>query len=90
MSGIRYRSWVYNSNISNHMPVILDMENDVRKVRYPFKFNSVCLEDTYLVEIVRTNWNGLLGNEILSSMDYLAKNLKKLKFLVANWERKKK
>jgi hypothetical protein len=82
MSGIRYRSWVCNTKISDHMPVILHVENDIRKVSYPFKFNSVWLEDPYFVELVRTNWNGLLGNEILSPMDSLAKKLKKLKSLV--------
>jgi hypothetical protein len=39
---------------------------------------------------VRTSWNGLLGNEILTPMDALVKKLKVLKSLVIKWERKKK
>jgi len=69
--------------------VILHIENDIRKVSYPFKFNSVWLEDPYFVELFRTNWNGLLGNEILSPMDSLQKNLKKLKSLVPNWKERR-
>ena len=90
LSGIRYRLWVCNTRILDHMPVILQVDNEFRKVSYPFKFNSVWLEDTYFVDLVRTKWNGLLGTEILSPMDALSKKLKKLKILVEIWERKKK
>lgn len=48
------------------------------------------LENPDFVDLVRTKWNGLLGTEILSPLDALAKKLKKLKILVAIWERKKK
>jgi hypothetical protein len=90
LSGIRYRTWVCNSNISDHMPVILHLEQEIGKVCYPFKFNSVWLEEPEFVNLVRENWNGLLGNEILNPMDALVKKLKLLKSLVINWERKKK
>jgi len=39
---------------------------------------------------VRSNWIGLLGTKILNPMDSLVKNIKILKTLVINWERKKK
>jgi hypothetical protein len=45
MSRIRYRSWVCNTKILDHMPVILQVDNEFRKVSYPFKFKSVWLED---------------------------------------------
>jgi hypothetical protein len=82
MSWIRYRNWVCNSNISDNMPVILHVENEIRKVCYPFKFNSVWIEEPEFVDLVRENWNGLLGNEILNPMDALAKKLRILKSLV--------
>jgi len=50
----------------------------------------VWLEDPDFVDLVIKKWNGLLGTEILSPMDALSKNLKKLKILVEIWERKKK
>jgi hypothetical protein len=50
----------------------------------------VWLEEPEFVNLVRANWNGLLGNEILNPMDALAKKLKILKSLVVKWERKKK
>jgi len=42
------------------------------------------------VALVRSNWNGLLGTEVLNPMDSLVKKLKLLKRLVIVWERKKK
>jgi hypothetical protein len=59
MLGIRYKTWVCNSKISNHMPVILHVENEIGKVSYPFKFNLVWLEDPEFVDLVSENWNGL-------------------------------
>jgi hypothetical protein len=44
-SGIRYRSWVCNVKISDHMPVILHLEQEKEFVNYPFKFNYVWLEE---------------------------------------------
>jgi hypothetical protein len=90
LSGFRYRTWVCNLKISDHMLVILHLEQDKGKVCYPFKFNYVWLEEPEFVNLVRSNWIGLLGTEILNPMDSLVKNLKILKSLVINWERKKK
>jgi len=64
MSRIRYRSWVCNTKISDHMSVILHLENDLGQTGYPFKFNSVRLEDPDFENLVRTSWNDPLGNEI--------------------------
>jgi hypothetical protein len=71
------------------MPVILHVEAVKDQVKYPFKFNSVWLDDPEFVALVRSNWNGLLGSEVLNPMDSLVKNLKLLKRLVIVWERKK-
>jgi hypothetical protein len=72
------------------MSVILHLENYIGQIVYPFKFNSVCLEEPEFVNLVRERWNGLLGNETLNPMDALVKKLKLLKSLVINRERKKK
>jgi hypothetical protein len=90
LSGLRYRSWVSNIKISDHMPVILHLEQDKEKFCYPFKFNFVWLEEPEFDNLVRSNWNGLLGTETLNPMDSLVKKLKLLKTLVISWERKKK
>jgi hypothetical protein len=42
------------------------------------------------LNLVRSNWNGLLGTKVLNPMDSLVKNIKLLKSLVIFWERKKK
>jgi hypothetical protein len=72
------------------MSVILHLEKDTGQIGYPFKFNSVWLDEPDFVNLVRTSWNGLLGNETLTPMDALVKKIKVLKSLVINWERKKK
>jgi len=41
LSGLRYRSWVGNINVFDHMPVILHLEQEKEKYIYPFKFNYV-------------------------------------------------
>jgi hypothetical protein len=89
-SGIRYRYWVCNDKISDHMPVLLQLEFGSDFVSYPFKFNAVWLEDQDFISLVRTRWAGLLGAEVLNPMDSLVKKLKRLKSLVTVWERKKK
>jgi hypothetical protein len=89
-SGMNYRSWVCNVKISDHMPVILHLEAVKDQVKYPFKFNLVWLDDPEFVALVRSNWNGLLGTEVLNPMDSLVKKIKLLKMLVIVWERKKK
>jgi hypothetical protein len=55
LSGIRYRTWLSHLNISDHLPVILHLEQVQEKVNYPFKFNSIWLEDPELVNFVRNN-----------------------------------
>ena len=90
MSWVKYRTWVCNLKIYDHMLMILHLEQEIGKVCYPFKFNSVWLEEPEFVNLVRERWNGMLGNETLNLMDALVKKLKLLKSLVINWEGKKK
>jgi hypothetical protein len=89
-SGIRYRSWICNDKISDHMPVMLQLEFGSDIVSYPFKFNAVWMEDQDFVSFVRNSWADLLGTEVLTPMESLVKKLKRLKSMVIVWERKKK
>jgi hypothetical protein len=59
--GIRYRSWICNDKISNHMPTMLQLEFGSDIVHYPFKFNAVWMEDQDFVSFFRNNWADLLG-----------------------------
>ena len=88
--GIGYRSWLCNVKISDHMPMILHLEQEKEFFSYPFKFNYVWLEEPYFVNLVRTNLDGLLGSKVLNPVDSLVTNIKILKSLVINRERKKK
>jgi endonuclease/exonuclease/phosphatase family metal-dependent hydrolase len=53
-SGIKYRSWTCNDKISDHIPVMLQLEFESDIVRYPFKFNVVWLEDQDLSFLLET------------------------------------
>ena len=50
-----------NVNISDHMLVILHLEQVKDLVNYPFKFNVVWIEEPKFMDLVRSNWSGLLG-----------------------------
>ena len=88
-SGLRYRYWVSNFKISDHMPMILHLEHDKEKHCYPFKFNPVWLEEPDFINLVRLNWNNLLETKFLNSMDSLVQKLKLLKSMIIKWERGK-
>ena len=72
------------------MPVILHVEAVKDQVKYPFKFNSVWLDDPEFVDLVRSSWNGLLETKVLNPMDSLVKKIKLLNMFVIVQERKKK
>jgi len=88
--GLKYNTCLCQQKISDHVTVVLHMEIEQGKVKYPFKFNSIWLQDLELVNFVRNHWIGILGAEVLNPMDTLTKRLKLLKGLVIKWERKKK
>jgi hypothetical protein len=45
LSGYIYRTWVVNVNIFDHMSMIFQLDKEQGKIRYPFKFNSVYLDE---------------------------------------------
>jgi hypothetical protein len=90
LSGLRYRSWVVNVKISDHMPVVFQLDQEQENISYPFKFNFVWLDEPDFVNLVRSKWNGLLDTKNTTPMDSLVQKLKLLKSLVIGWERNKK
>jgi hypothetical protein len=57
LSGLRYRSWVSNIKISDHMPVILHLEQE--KEKFVILLNSIMFgwRNQILLTLVRS-WNG--------------------------------
>jgi len=51
-SGVMYRSWVVNINLSDHMYVVLQFEQEKKKINLPFKLNLVLLKDPEFVLLV--------------------------------------
>jgi hypothetical protein len=51
-SSLRYRSWVVSINLSDHMSVVLQYDQEKKKINLPFKFNSVLLKDPEFVLLV--------------------------------------
>jgi hypothetical protein len=72
------------------MLVILHLEQEKEKFNYPFKFNSIWLDEPDFVDLVRTTQNRLLDIEDINPMDSLVQKLKLLKSMVIKWERNKK
>ena len=66
--GIRYRSWICNDKILDHMPILLQLDSGSDIVSYPFKFNAVWMEDQDFVSLVKNSWADLLGTEVLPPM----------------------
>jgi hypothetical protein len=63
-SGLRYRSWVVNVKLSDHMSVVLQFDQEKKKIKLPFKFNSVWLKDPEFVLLVHSKSRVWLGTVI--------------------------
>jgi len=53
--------------------VVLHLELENNKVRFPLKFNFVWLEDPKFVKFVKKNWGDVEGLELKNLMDTLVK-----------------
>jgi hypothetical protein len=53
---VRYRTWVELPFISDHAPVILQMEYGHKRIAYPYKFNPAHLRDESFRDIVKSVW----------------------------------
>lgn len=85
----RYRSWSLNSSISDHKPLILQIDCLKFKKAYPFKFNSIWLEDSDFNLLVRRNWLSLSTLGAFNPLDALVNKLKCLKSMVIKWVKDK-
>lgn len=83
----RYRSWVVPSNVSNYMPIFLQLELGSNKIKYPFKFYPIWLGEEVFVHFIKEKWNAVDSVNRGSSMKTLMFKLKNLKSKVVFWER---
>ena len=86
----KYRSWSYSMGISNHKAIILLIDFDKKIVKFPFKFNSIWLEETYFCEFVKKQWINMSKVSYSSVMFGLISKLSKHKVQVQKWEKIKK
>jgi hypothetical protein len=80
----RYRSWVELPFISDHAPVIFQLDYGFKPVAYPFKFNPVCLKDETFGDLVQAVWSTQQDSEE-GAQRRLARKLIKLKARVKIW-----
>lgn len=52
----KYRSWVEPTFISDHAPIILQLDIGIPKIVHPFKFNLVWLSDKTFSNLTREVW----------------------------------
>ncbi len=67
----KYKSWITNFELSNHMPIFLQWDLGINKLKFSFKLNHVWLNDLYFHELVKTCWGNLIFDNSLSPMDKL-------------------
>ena len=51
-----YRSWVVQSKISDHFPIVFQWEMEGDRIHYPFKFNATWLAMDNFDLFVRSTW----------------------------------
>jgi hypothetical protein len=88
----RYRSWVELPFVSDHAPVILQLDYGYKPVAYPFKFNPTCLQEESFCDLVRVVWGTQQEAEEAGAQRRLTRKLSLLKARVKIWlaDRKKK
>jgi hypothetical protein len=75
----RYRSWVELPFISDHAPVLFQLDYGFKSVAYPFKFNPALLKDESFGDLVRDVWSNHQDSEVEGAQKRLARKLFKLK-----------
>jgi hypothetical protein len=77
-----FRTWVDSTRVSDHSPIILQIESVGEKTYYPFKLNAIWLEDPGFKVLVRDHWTGLHKDQSCTYMSHLVNSLKLLKIKV--------
>lgn len=86
----RYRSWICQDKILDHLPLLLELDFENHSNIYPFKFNHTWMEDDSFGSLVKDCWkkNMVLNRSFI--MGSLFKKMGELKKEVVIWEKKKK
>jgi hypothetical protein len=83
----RYRSWVELPYISDHAPVIAQLDFTQSRVAYPFKLNPTWLVEQDFNQIVKEVWGDPIFLEELDIQLRLVWKLKILKSRIKAWAR---
>jgi hypothetical protein len=86
---LRYRSWVEPTYISDHSPILLQLDLGIPKTRHSFKFNPVWLKDGTFVDLTREVWLDQRFDLIVGSQRRLVEKLSLLKNRVKSWLKEK-
>jgi hypothetical protein len=87
---VRYRSWVELPFISDHAPVIFQMDYGLKRIAYPYKFNPAHVRDESFRDIVKSVWCANQGIREEGAQCRLVSKLIKLKSWVKKWIIEKK
>ena len=82
-----YISWVVQTKISDHFPIVFQWEMEGEHILYPFKFNATWLAMVNFDQFVRSTWRTMVVDDDLSPMRILVQKLRILKAAVKNWEK---
>lgn len=69
------------------MSIILELDANRSVTKYPFKFNSIWLEDEELKVLAKNKWLSMSNYAMDSHMLTMVSKLKSLKSFVINWEK---
>ena len=88
----KYRTWVEKVYISNHYPIILQLDGFKQDGHFPLKLNSSWLLNEYFYSMVRGRWRNYELDTRVNPMDSLIEKLNHLKEVESKWieEQKKK
>ena len=66
-----YRSWVVQTKIFDHFPIVFQWEMEGEHILYPFKFNATWLAMVNFDQFVRSTWRTMVVDDDLSPMRIL-------------------
>ena len=81
-----FRTWVEVGGLSDHLPVLLQIQNIETKPTAPFKFNPAWLLEEYYPNLIGDTWRLLEENPNINFMKQLSENLKKVKKVTKPWD----
>jgi len=76
--------------VSDHLPIVLQLDFGLSYKHYPFKFNHHWVEDDDFQKLIRGHWKRDRVGGGGSTMEALSDNLLSMKHIMKRWERHKK